>query len=82
VTSNAHQLNTALAATDRFLTVRAASYVRLSGKRWSVKVLPVELPIAPIRIGIVTLKGRTISPAARLFIECARKVAKPFAKRS
>jgi hypothetical protein len=32
-------------------------------------------------IGIVTLKNRTLSPVAQLFIEHAREVAKPLAKR-
>jgi hypothetical protein len=30
--------------------------------------------------GIVTLKNRTLSPVAQLFIDCAREVAKPLAK--
>jgi hypothetical protein len=30
-------------------------------------------------VGIVTLKNRTISPVARLFIDCARSVVKPLA---
>jgi hypothetical protein len=29
--------------------------------------------------GIVTLKNRTLSPVAQLFIDCAREVAKPLA---
>jgi DNA-binding transcriptional LysR family regulator len=45
------------------------------------KVLPVELPSAPVLVGIVTLKNRTLSPAARLFIEYAREVAKRPARR-
>jgi hypothetical protein len=28
-------------------------------------------------VGIVTLKNRTLSPASELFIDCARKIAKP-----
>ena len=80
VTSSGIQLNTSLAATDHFLTARLASNIRLSGKRLSVKALPVTLQMPPVHIGIVTLKDRTISPAARLFMECARKIAKPFAK--
>lgn len=32
-------------------------------------------------IGIITLKNRTLSPLAQLFIDCAREVAKPLAKR-
>jgi hypothetical protein len=43
--------------------------------------LPVELPIARLPNGIVTLKNRTISPVAQLFIDGAREVAKPLAKR-
>jgi hypothetical protein len=36
--------------------------------------------MAQVPIGILTLKGRSLSPAARLFIEHAREVAKPLAK--
>jgi hypothetical protein len=43
-------------------------------------MLSVELPATHRKIGIITLKNRTISPLARLFIECAREIAKPFAK--
>jgi hypothetical protein len=43
--------------------------------------LPVELPIASVPNGIITLRNRTLSPVARLFIEHAREVAKPLAKR-
>jgi len=38
------------------------------------------LPVAPRLITLVMLKHRTLSPAARVFIECARDVAKPLAK--
>jgi len=34
-----------------------------------------------VPVGIVTLKNRTLSPVARLFIALARDVAKPLAKR-
>jgi len=46
----------------------------------SFKVLPIELPARPGPVGITTLKKRTLSPVARLFIEHAREVAKPLAK--
>jgi hypothetical protein len=42
--------------------------------------LPVELPVAGVPIGIVTLKNRTPNPVARLFIEHARDIARPLAK--
>jgi hypothetical protein len=44
-------------------------------------VPPVEFPMGGLPLGIVTLKNRTLSPVARLFIEQAREVAKPLAKR-
>jgi hypothetical protein len=51
-----------------------------SAKRLSLKPLSVKLSVPP-RLGIVTLKGRTLAPVTRLFIDCAREVGKPLAKR-
>jgi len=70
-----------LLATGHFLTIFAASALKFSIKRPDLKVLPVELPMARVPSGIVTLKKRTLSPVAQLFIDGARKVAKPLAKR-
>ncbi len=69
-----------LLATGRFLTIVPASVLRFPTRRADIKVLPVELPMARVPIGIVTLKNRTLSPVAQLFIEHAREVAKPLAK--
>ena len=81
VGSTSIQLLIALLATGHFLAVLSGSTLRLSGKRLGLKALSVDLPIAPGPVGIVTLKNRTVSPVAQLFIECARDVAKPLAKR-
>jgi DNA-binding transcriptional LysR family regulator len=70
-----------LLATGRFLTIHPASLLRFPTKRPEFKVLPIELPLAREQIGIITLKNRTLSPTARLFIEHAREVAKQLAKR-
>ena len=70
-----------LLATGRFLTIFPPSVLRFSMGRPRFKILPVELPPAPVSVGIVTLKNRTLSPAARLFIEHAREVAKRPAKK-
>jgi hypothetical protein len=40
-----------------------------------------NLPIVSGPIGILPLKNRMLSPAAQLFIEVARDVAKPLAKK-
>jgi DNA-binding transcriptional LysR family regulator len=68
-----------LVATGRFLTMQA-SVLRfpMSPK---ITVLPVKLQHARAPVGIITLKNRTLSPVARLFIETAREVAKPLARR-
>jgi DNA-binding transcriptional LysR family regulator len=68
-----------LLATGRFLTMLPHSMLRF-GKHLPLKLLPVELTENPYPIAIITLKNRTLSPLAQLFIECAREVAKPLAK--
>jgi hypothetical protein len=45
------------------------------------KVLPVELPVPPWPLGVMTLKNRTISPVGQLFLEAASEVAKPLMNR-
>jgi DNA-binding transcriptional LysR family regulator len=80
VTSTSIQLFNALLATGRFLAVLSGSTLRLSGKRLGLKTVPVDLPIRSGPVGIVTLKNRTLSAVAELFIDCAREVAKPLAK--
>jgi hypothetical protein len=54
--------------------------MRFPGTPASIKVLPLELPTTRRQIGIITLKNRTISPLAQLFIESARNIAKALAK--
>ena len=76
------EVRMSLLATGRFLTIFPTSVLRFPTRRPELKVLPVELPMARVPIGIVTLKNRTLSPVARLFIEHAREVAKPLAKAS
>jgi hypothetical protein len=50
--------------------------LRFSAERLQLKILPVNLPIKPWHVGIVTLKNRMMSPVAQRFIDCARAVAK------
>jgi DNA-binding transcriptional LysR family regulator len=70
-----------LLATGHFLTIFAASALRFSIRRPELKVLAVELPMASVPTGIVTLKNRTLSPVAQLFVHSARKIARPLANR-
>jgi DNA-binding transcriptional LysR family regulator len=78
VASYGTQLPSALVSTGRFLAMLPGSYLKFNGKRFGLKTLPVKLPIPAQPAGVVTLKNRTLSPLAQLFINCARDVAKPF----
>ena len=81
VVTDCPHMRISLLATGRFVTIFPASAFRFLTKRSELKVLPVELPTARRPNGIVTLKNRALSPVAKLFIDCAREVAKPLAKR-
>jgi DNA-binding transcriptional LysR family regulator len=65
-----------LLTTGHFLTIVPAAVVRFS-KRQDIKTLPIDLKHAVLPIGVITLKNRTLSPVAQLFIDGAREVAKP-----
>jgi DNA-binding transcriptional LysR family regulator len=70
-----------LLATGRFLSIFPTSILRFSTMRTELKVLPVRQALARVPVGIITLKNRTLSPLAQLFIDNAREVAKPLAKK-
>jgi DNA-binding transcriptional LysR family regulator len=70
-----------LLATGRFVTILPASVLKFPAIRAEIKALPVHLPTARVPNGIITLKTRTLSPVAQLFIDCAREVAKTPEKR-
>jgi DNA-binding transcriptional LysR family regulator len=81
VITNSPEVRMSLLTTGRFLTIVPASVLRFPTRRPGIKVLPVKLPVAPVPNEIVTLRNRTLSPAARIFIEQARELAKPLARR-
>jgi DNA-binding transcriptional LysR family regulator len=76
VTSASVQVQIGLLGTQRYLTIFPSSLPRFGGPRLSIKALPIKLPITPWTVGIITLKKRTISPAAQLFIATARELTK------
>ena len=80
VVGNALEMYWALLATGRFLAVLPQSVLRFSIQRPTIKILPVKLAAKPRPVGIVTLRNRTLSPPAQLFIDCVREVARPLAK--
>jgi DNA-binding transcriptional LysR family regulator len=64
-----------LLTTGRFLSVLATSLMKTNAKQWKIKALPIELPKPP-PVAVFTLKNRTLSPVAQLFIEQLRAVTK------
>ena len=79
-TTTAHLLFQLLES-GRFVGHFGDGLLHFYANRFALKKLPIELPIQPFAVAIVTLKNRTISPVAQLFIDCAREVARPLAKR-
>jgi DNA-binding transcriptional LysR family regulator len=74
------EVRMSLLATGRFVTILPESVLRYPVKRVDLKVLAVKLPPARVPSGIVTLRNRRLSPAAQLFQECTREVARSMAK--
>jgi DNA-binding transcriptional LysR family regulator len=80
ISCNSVQMYRTLLAGGPWLGMLETSALRFGAKRPAIKVLPVKLPALPRPVGIITLKGRMISPVAQLFIDYAREVAKPLRK--
>src|SRR5262245_8876076 len=62
-----------------YLSASPASPLLFGATLPKLNILQVVLPVPPCSIGVMTLKNRTRTPAVKLFIECAREVAKPLA---
>jgi DNA-binding transcriptional LysR family regulator len=73
-------LRSRLLTTGRFLTMLPRYTLTRPSKYPLLKALPVELPDVRRKVVIVTLRNRTLSPLAELFVRTAREVAKPLAK--
>lgn len=69
-----------LLASGRFLTLLPTTMLHFGAQNFSLKPLALDLPIPSYPVGIITLKGRTITPVAQLFINFARQVSQPLAR--
>jgi DNA-binding transcriptional LysR family regulator len=76
VVSSSVPLRNLLLATGRYTSVLPRSMLYYGAGQLRVKILPIKLPRISWPVEITTLKNRMLSPAANLFIECAREVAK------
>jgi DNA-binding transcriptional LysR family regulator len=64
--------------TGPFITVAWRSILSLHAERQLVRALPVDFPVIPRPVVVVTVKNRTLSPLVERFIECAVEVAGSF----
>jgi DNA-binding transcriptional LysR family regulator len=74
ITTLSMHLCCTLVATGRFVTLLPSSILRFGSRDLPLKVLPIKLPAQSRPVGIVTLKNRTLSPVAMLFIACVHQV--------
>lgn len=80
IVSDSLNLRRSLLVTEEFVTIVPGSVVHFGSERSQFKVLPIKLAPWKLPICVTTLKGRTLSPAANLFRQYARKLAKPLAR--
>jgi DNA-binding transcriptional LysR family regulator len=76
VATGSPHLLLSLLAKGPFLAPMPDSVLRFGANLPPLKILPVELPVTPWPLGVMTLKKRTISPVVRVFLECAHDVVK------
>jgi DNA-binding transcriptional LysR family regulator len=76
ITSVPSEVRLSLLTTGPFLTMVPSLALGFPQKRADIVTLPVDVPQTKIPIGVVTLKNRTLGPAARPYVETARKIAK------
>jgi DNA-binding transcriptional LysR family regulator len=75
VTSLSLYVQNEMLATHRFITVLPSFVLKFPGRHPPLKALPIALPNAPMPIGIITLKNRTLTPAAKVFLQNVRALA-------
>ena len=62
--------------TGSFVSALPASLLKFGANLPQLKLLPVDLPVDPWPVGIMTLKNRTLTPLVKVFIDYAREVTK------
>jgi DNA-binding transcriptional LysR family regulator len=80
VVTHSEYLKNDFLAKGRFLSVLPGFMLKVPGWHPRLKALPIALPHTRKPIGLITLKGRTLTPQTQLFIESVRTVAKGMAQ--
>ena len=74
-------LRNGLLATGRFLTIVPGSVLQFGAERMLLKTLPVDVPDWHLPVAILTLRDRSLTPLANMFIEEFRAAAKEMSHR-
>ena len=72
VTLSGH-LTATLIGTGQFVGLLPRSVAQFSASRAGLRILTMDLPAPRVSTAIITVKNRTLSPLADLFINCARE---------
>jgi DNA-binding transcriptional LysR family regulator len=80
IATTSHSMRNELLATGRYLAIVPGFSVRLPRKHAVLRALPVDLPHTRMPVAIITLKKRSLSGLAQLFIENLRAFTRPLAK--
>jgi len=81
VVATALEMRANLLKTGRYLTVLPEFWLQFPDRHPFIRKLSIDVPIVGGPIGTIMLKNRTPSPVVQRFIDCAREVAKPLARR-
>jgi DNA-binding transcriptional LysR family regulator len=73
VTLSGH-LTATLIGTGRFVGLLPSSVARFSASRAGLRILAIDLLAPRVATAIITVKNRTLSPLAELFIDSAREI--------
>jgi DNA-binding transcriptional LysR family regulator len=76
VIANSLRVRETMTSRGHFLTILPSSSLYPGAVQPSLKILPVALPVKPQLVEIITLKGRSLSPVAKLFLDSVRRSAK------
>src|SRR5262245_8146299 len=72
-----HQMFCTLVAAEPFISIFPDSLLRFGKNLPPLKILPVNLPVAPWPIGVMSLKSRPPSPVTQLFVKRIRETVGP-----
>ena len=70
------QLTITLIEGGRFVGLIPMSVARFSAERRGVQILPMRFSTPRFAVSVITVRKRTLSPFAELFINCARESAR------